>query len=59
MKQGRENKIRSGACKKFFLKSQKFPSKEFLSSYMFSDRTLVLDSHNGERERERERKALP
>lgn len=42
-------------------KCQKFPSKEFLSSYTFSDQPLFLDSDTGEREseRERERKALP
>ena len=36
-------------------KCQKFPSKEFLSSYTFSDQPLFLDSDTGERESERER----
>lgn len=36
-------------------KCQKFPSKEFLSSYTFSDKPLFLDSDTGERESERER----
>ena len=36
-------------------KCQKFPSKEFLSSYPFSDKPMFLDPDTGERERERER----